>query len=131
MENSLISSIGALLLGGGALALFWKPIITRMIAIATTNEAGGDVIANYKAQVQELRQENGMLRAENNELRLENNKNLSQISSLKADMRIIKSAMSMLLAITERNSTGGDDDVRNEVRRLIGTLEGRSDDNSE
>jgi len=41
MNESLFTSIGALLLGGGAVALFWKPLIAGITSIVTNNRAYG------------------------------------------------------------------------------------------
>lgn len=51
MENSLITSIAAVLFGGGALALFWKPLSAVIASAVTNNRAGGEVITHYKEQV--------------------------------------------------------------------------------
>ncbi|PLR52405.1 hypothetical protein [Chimaeribacter arupi] len=122
MENSLITSISALLLGGGAVAIFWKPLIAGIASIVTTNRAGGEIISSYKEQVVLLKESNELLRKENDDLRDRHDKNIRRISTLETDLRLIKSALGTLLAMSDA-STSGNDRLRNEVTRLIATLE--------
>ncbi|WKZ93602.1 hypothetical protein P0E69_06825 [Chimaeribacter arupi] len=126
MENSLITSISALLLGGGAVAIFWKPLIAGIASIVTTNRAGGEIISSYKEQVVLLKESNELLRKENDDLRVKHDKNIRRISTLETDLRLIKNALGILLAMSEA-STSGNDRFRNEVTRLIATLEDDSD----
>ncbi|WP_312836650.1 hypothetical protein [Pantoea sp.] len=127
MENSLITSIGALLLGGGAVALFWKPVIAGIAAIVTNSKAGGEIITSYKEQVILLKESNALLREENDSLRDEQNKHLRRISTLETDLRLIKNALGILLAMSEATNAAGDERFRNEVTRLIANLEDGSD----
>ena len=76
MESSLITSVGALVLGGGAAALFWKPLLAGIASIVTSNRAGGEIITSYKEQVMLLKEGNLLLREENDELRERHDKNL-------------------------------------------------------
>ncbi|PLR40734.1 hypothetical protein CYR55_05490 [Chimaeribacter californicus] len=126
MENSLITSISALLLGGGAVAIFWKPLIAGIASIVTTNRAGGEIISSYKEQVVLLKESNELLRKENDDLRDRHDKNIRRISTLETDLRLIKNALGILLAMSEA-SNSGNDRFRNEVTRLIATLEDDSD----
>ncbi|WP_312056486.1 hypothetical protein [Pantoea brenneri] len=126
MESSLITSMGALVLGGGAAALFWKPLLAGIASIVTSNRAGGEIITSYKEQVVLLKESNLLIREENDELRERHDKNLRRISMLETDLRLIKNALGILLAMTE---TDHSDKFRNEVDRLISTLEDRSDGN--
>jgi len=124
MENSLITSIGALIAGGGAIALFWKPVIAGIASIVTNTKAGGEIISGYKEQVVLLRESNELLRKENGDLREKREKDLRRISTLETDLRLIKSALGILLAMTDADKN---DKFRNEVNRLIATLEDDSD----
>lgn len=127
MNESLITSIGALLLGGGAVALFWKPLIAGVAAIVTNSKAGGEIITSYKEQVILLRESNELLRAENDELRERHDKNLRRISTLETDLRLIKNALGYLLSMSEAVNAPGNERIRNEVTRLISSLEDGSD----
>lgn len=127
MENSLITSVGALVMGGGAIALFWKPVVSGIAAIVTNSRAGGEIISSYKEQVVLLKESNNMLRTENDELRDRHDKNIRRISTLETDLRLIKNALSILLAMSEANNSESDK-FRNEVNRLIATLGDDSDD---
>ena len=131
MNESLITSIGALLLGGGAVALFWKPLIAGIAGIVTNTKAGGEIITSYKEQVILLRESNELLRAENDELRERHDKNLRRISTLETDLRLIKNALGILLAMSEATNASGNERFRNEVTRLITSLEDGSDGNSQ
>lgn len=122
MENSLITSISALLLGGGAVAIFWKPLIAGIASIVTTNRAGGEIISSYKEQVVLLKESNELLRKENDDLRDRHDKNIRRISTLETDLRLIKNALGTLLAMSDA-STSGNERLRNEVTRLIANLE--------
>jgi len=122
MENSLITSISALLLGGGAVAIFWKPLIAGIASIVTTNRAGGEIISSYKEQVVLLKESNELLRKENDDLRERHDKNIRRISTLETDLRLIKNALGTLLAMSDA-STSGNERLRNEVTRLIANLE--------
>lgn len=128
MENSLITSVGALLLGGSAVALFWKPLLAGIATFVTNNRAGGEIITSYKEQVVFLKENNALLRQENDDLRRRHDKNLRRISTLETDLRLIKSSVSILLAMTEVDKN---DKFRNEVDRLIKTLEDSSHDSSQ
>ncbi|MGP4130505.1 hypothetical protein OJE16_12325 [Pantoea tagorei] len=90
MESSLITSVGALVLGGGAAALFWKPLIAGIASIVTSNRAGGEIITSYKEQVLLLKESNALLRQENDDLRVRHDTNLRRISTLETDLRLIK-----------------------------------------
>lgn len=120
MESSLVTSVGALLLGGGAAAVFWKPLMAGIAAIVTSNRAGGEIITSYKEQVMLLKEGHALMRQENDELRVRHDKNLRRISSLETDLRLIKNALSILLATTE---TEHSDKFRSQVNQLITTLE--------
>ena len=124
MESSLITSVGALVLGGGAAALFWKPLIAGIASIVTSNRAGGEIITSYKEQVLLLKESNALLRQENDDLRIRHDTNLRRISTLETDLRFIKIALGILVVMTDavQNSK-----FRNEIDRLISTLEERSD----
>ncbi|MCZ4058136.1 hypothetical protein O3W44_02080 [Pantoea sp. LMR881] len=124
MESSLITSVGALVLGGGAAALFWKPLLAGIASIVTSNRAGGEIITSYKEQVVLLKESNHLLRLENDELRERHDRNLRRISMLETDLRLIKNALGILLAMTEADHN---DKFRKEVDRLISTLEDRND----
>lgn len=128
MENSLITSIGALLLGGSAAALFWKPLLAGIASFVTTNRAGGEIITSYKEHVVLLKESNERLRKENDELRERNDKSRRRISTLETDLRLIKSSVTILLAMTEVDQN---DKFRNEVDRLIKTLEESNHDSSQ
>lgn len=130
MNESLISSIGALLLGGGAVALFWKPVFAGIASIVTTNKAGGEIISSYKEQVVLLKESNELLRKENDDLRDRHDKNIRRISTLETDLRLIKNALGILLAMSDAGNNESDK-FRNEVNRLIATLEDNSDDSSQ
>ncbi|WP_343551386.1 hypothetical protein [Pantoea sp.] len=125
MEGSLVTSVGALLLGGGAAAVFWKPLMAGIAAIVTSNRAGGEIITSYKEQVMLLKEGHELMRKENNELRIRHDKNLRRISSLETDLRLIKNALSILLATTESDHS---EKFRNQVNQLISTLEESRDD---
>lgn len=130
MNESLFTSIGALLLGGGAVALFWKPLIAGISSIVTNNRASGDIITGYKEQVQLLKESNALLREENDELRDRHDRNLRRISTLETDLRLIKNALGILLAMSEATNSTGNERFRSEVNRLIATLEDDSDANN-
>lgn len=100
MESSLVTSVGALLLGGGAAAVFWKPLMAGIASIVTSNRAGGEIITSYKEQVLLLKESHALMRQENDELRIRHDKNLRRISSLETDLRLIKNALGILLATT-------------------------------
>ncbi|MDU5835962.1 MAG: hypothetical protein E6Z53_02695, partial [Pantoea sp.] len=127
MENSVFTSIGALLLGGGAVALFWKPLVAGIASIVTNNRASGEIISNYKEQVVLLKENNDLLRIENDTLRDEQSKHLRRISTLETDLRLIKNALGILLAMSEATNAQGNERFRNEVTRLIANLEDGSD----
>lgn len=129
MNEGLFTSISALVLGGGAIALFWKPLIAGITSIVTNNRASGDIITGYKEQVQLLKESNALLREENDELRDRHDKNLRRISTLETDLRLIKNALGILLAMSEATNSSGDARFRSEVNRLIATLEDDSDAN--
>jgi len=120
MENSLITSIAAVLFGGGALALFWKPLSAVIASAVTNNRAGGEVITHYKEQVVLLKAANDELRQENNELRERREKDLQRISHLESDIRIIKSSLRILIAMTQ---SGGDEQFRGQVSSMLAKLE--------
>jgi len=120
MENSLITSIAAVLFGGGALALFWKPLSAVIASAVTNNRAGGEVITHYKEQVVLLKATNDELRQENNELRERREKDLQRISHLESDIRIIKSSLRILIAMTQ---SGGDEQFRGQVSSMLAKLE--------
>lgn len=125
MESSLITSVGALVLGGGAAALFWKPLIAGIASIVTSNRAGGEIITSYKEQVVLLKESNALLRQENDDLRMRHDANLRRISTLDTDLRLIKNALGILVVMTDADQNSK---FRNEIDRLISTLEERSDD---
>ncbi|MBS6437279.1 MAG: hypothetical protein E7J63_21715 [Pantoea sp.] len=124
MESSLITSVGALVLGGGAAALFWKPLIAGIASIVTSNRAGGEIITSYKEQVLLLKESNALLRQENDDLRIRHDTNLRRISTLETDLRLIKNALGILVVMTDADQNSK---FRNEIDRLISTLEERSD----
>jgi len=124
MESSLITSVGALVLGGGAAALFWKPLIAGIASIVTSNRAGGEIITSYKEQVMLLKESNALLRQENDDLRTRHDTNLRRISTLETDLRLIKNALGILVVMTDADQNSK---FRNEIDRLITTLEDRSD----
>ncbi|MBZ6385559.1 MULTISPECIES: hypothetical protein [Pantoea] len=124
MESSLITSVGALVLGGGAAALFWKPLIAGIASIVTSNRAGGEIITSYKEQVLLLKESNALLRQENDDLRVRHDTNLRRISTLETDLRLIKNALGILVAMTDADQNSK---FRNEIDRLISTLEDRND----
>lgn len=126
MDESLITSIGALLLGGGAVALFWKPVFAGIASIVTNNRASGEIISNYKEQVMLLKENNDLLRIENDTLRDEQSKHLRRISTLETDLRLIKNALGILLAMSEATNSTGNERFRSEVNRLIANLENSS-----
>ncbi|MBU5376401.1 MULTISPECIES: hypothetical protein [Pantoea] len=124
MESSLITSVGALVLGGGAAALFWKPLIAGIASIVTSNRAGGEIITSYKEQVLLLKESNALLRQENDDLRIRHDTNLRRISTLETDLRLIKNALGILVVMTDADQNSK---FRNEIDRLISTLEEHSD----
>ena len=124
MESRLITSVGALVLGGGAAALFWKPLIAGIASIVTSNRAGGEIITSYKEQVLLLKESNALLRQENDDLRIRHDTNLRRISTLETDLRLIKNALGILVVMTDADQNSK---FRNEIDRLISTLEERSD----
>ncbi|MEZ3498980.1 hypothetical protein [Pantoea sp. KPR_PJ] len=124
MESSLITSVGALVLGGGAAALFWKPLIAGIASIVTSNRAGGEIITSYKEQVLLLKESNALLRQENDDLRTRHDANLRRISTLETDLRLIKNALGILVVMTDADHNSK---FRNEIDKLITTLEDRSD----
>jgi len=124
MESSLITSVGALVLGGGAAALFWKPLIAGIASIVTSNRAGREIITSYKEQVLLLKESNALLRQENDDLRVRHDTNLRRISTLETDLRLIKNALGILVAMTDADQNSK---FRNEIDRLISTLEDRND----
>lgn len=126
MESSLITSIGALLLGGSAAALFWKPLMAGLATIITSNRAGGEIITSYKEQVVWLKEANAAIRKENDDLRTRHEQNLRCISSLETDMRLMKNSLGILRTMTEVEQS---DKFKKEINRLITTLETISDDN--
>ena len=130
MNEGLFTSISALVLGGGAIALFWKPLIAGITSIVTNNRASGDIITGYKEQVQLLKESNALLREENDELRDRHDRNLRRISTLETDLRLIKNALGILLAMSEASNSTGSERFRSEVNRLIATLEDDSDANN-
>ncbi|ORN01954.1 hypothetical protein [Pantoea septica] len=124
MESSLITSVGALVLGGGAAALFWKPLIAGIASIVTSNRAGGEIITSYKEQVLLLKESNALLRQENDDLRIRHDTNLRRISTLETDLRLIKNALGILVVMTDADQNSK---FRNEIDRLISTLKEHSD----
>lgn len=124
MESSLITSVGALVLGGGAAALFWKPLIAGIASIVTSNRAGGEIITSYKEQVLLLKESNALLRQENDDLHIRHDTNLRRISTLETDLRLIKNALGILVVMTDADQNSK---FRNEIDRLISTLEEHSD----
>ncbi|MDU5780293.1 MAG: hypothetical protein E6Z83_05755 [Pantoea sp.] len=124
MESSLITSVGALVRGGGAAALFWKPLIAGIASIVTSNRAGGEIITSYKEQVLLLKESNALLRQENDDLRIRHDTNLRRISTLETDLRLIKNALGILVVMTDADQNSK---FRNEIDRLISTLEEHSD----
>lgn len=124
MESSLITSVGALVLGGGAAALFWKPLIAGIASIVTSNRAGGEIITSYKEQVLLLKESNALLRQENDDLRIRHDTNLRRISTPETDLRLIKNALGILVVMTDADQNSK---FRNEIDRLISTLEEHSD----
>jgi len=94
-------------------------------AIVTSNRAGGEIITSYKEQVMLLKEGHALMRQENDELRIRHDKNLRRISSLETDLRLIKNALSILLATTEAEHS---EKFRSQVNQLITTLEESRDD---
>ncbi|WP_318367116.1 CII family transcriptional regulator [Enterobacter sp.] len=95
--------------------------VSAVIASAVTNNrAGGEVITHYKEQVVLLKATNDELRKENNELRERREKDLQRISHLESDIRIIKSSLRMLIAITQ---AGRDEEFRGQVSAMLTKLE--------
>ena len=124
MESSLITRVGALVLGGGAAALCWKPLSAGIASIVTSNRAGGEIITSYKEQVLLLKESNALLRQENDDLRVRHDTNLRRISTLETDLRLIKNALGILVVMTDADQNSK---FRNEIDRLISTLEEHSD----
>ena len=122
MESSLITSIGALVMGGSAAALFWKPLMAGIAAIVTSNRAGGEIITSYKEQVMMLKEEQALLRQENDALRIRHDASQRLISGRETDLKLIKNALALLLSLTESDQS---DRLHRELTRLIATLEDR------
>ena len=121
MENSLIASIGAVVFGGGAVAIFWRPVSAALTSLVTNNRAGGEIITYYKEQVVLLKQTNDELRAENNLLRERREADLQRISHLESDIRIIKNSLRILIAMTQAEPDG---QLRGQVNSMLEKLEG-------
>lgn len=121
MENSLIASIGAVVFGGGAVAIFWRPVSAALASLVTNNRAGGEIITYYKEQVVLLKQTNDELRAENNLLRERRESDLQRISHLESDIRIIKNSLRILIAMTQAEPDG---QLRGQVNSMLEKLEG-------
>ncbi|POP43342.1 hypothetical protein CHU32_09690 [Superficieibacter electus] len=121
MENSLIASIGAVVFGGGAVAIFWRPVSAALASLVTNNRAGGEIITYYKEQVVLLKQTNDELRAENNLLRERREADLQRISHLESDIRIIKNSLRILIAMTQAEPDG---QLRGQVNSMLEKLEG-------
>lgn len=121
MENSLIASIGAVVFGGGAVAIFWRPVSAALTSLVTNNRAGGEIITYYKEQVVLLKQTNDELRAENNLLRERREADLQRISHLESDIRIIKNSLRILIAMTQAEPDG---QLRGQVTSMLEKLEG-------
>lgn len=127
-ENSIITGVLGLIFGGGAVAVLWKPLAASILSLGISNRAGGEIISNYKEQVQLLKESNTLLREENDDLRERHDKNLRRISTLETDLKLIKNALGILLAMSEASNAVGNERFRNEVNRPIANLETDSDD---
>jgi len=119
MNDSLITSIGAIIFGGGAVALFWRPLMSGLANIVTGNRATGEIITGYKDQVSQLKSDNALLREQNDELRARHDENIIRISALETDLKVIKNALRVMLAMSGANL---DERFRTEVNGLIGKL---------
>jgi len=126
VDNSLITGILALVGGGGALALFWKPLAAALGSLIINNRAGGEIITNYKEQVSQLKADKDKLETENKELKERREKDLARISHLENDIRLIKTSLRMLIAIT---GTGLDETFKGQVDSMLAKLDGEPDEN--
>lgn len=127
-ENSIITGVLGLVFGGGAVAVLWKPLMAGLVSLSITNRAGGDIVTSYKEQVILLKESNALLREENDELRERHDRNLRRISTLETDLKMIKNALRILLAMSEANNAVGNERFRSEVDKLIADMENRGDD---
>lgn len=127
-ESSIITGVLAFLFGGGAVAVLWKPLAASLLSLGISNRAGGEIISNYKEQVQLLKESNAILREENDELRDRHDKNLRRISTLETDLKLIKNALSILLAMSETSPSVDDQRFRTQIDVLIAKMESNSDD---
>lgn len=125
MNDSIITSLGAIIFGGGAVAIFWRPLMSGLANIVTGNQANGAIISGYKEQVEQLKSDNALLREQNNELRARHDENIIRISALETDLKVIKNALRFMLSMSGANL---DDRFRSEVSALIGELGGGNDD---
>ncbi|WP_314421845.1 hypothetical protein [Pseudescherichia vulneris] len=126
VDNSLITGVIALIGGGGAIALFWKPLSAAIGSLIINNRAGGEIITNYKEQVFQLKADKEKLEKENNELKERREKDLARISHLENDIRLIKTSLRMLIAIT---GSGLDDAFKGQVDSMLAKLDGEPDEN--
>ncbi|MDU5780743.1 MAG: hypothetical protein E6Z83_08025 [Pantoea sp.] len=124
MNEGLISSIAAIVFGGGAVALFWRPVVSHLANVVTGNRATGDLITGYKDQVAQLKSDNALLREQNDELRQRHDENVIRISALETDLKVIKNALSVMLAMSEANI---DERFKTTVTGLISRLGGSDD----
>lgn len=125
MDNSLITGAIAFICGGGALAVFWKPLGAALGSLIINNRAGGEIITHYKEQVVLLKEENAALRKDNAELNERREKDLLRISHLESDIRQIKTSLRMLIAMY---GAGRDEEFRGQVSSMLATLDGESDE---
>jgi hypothetical protein len=61
-------------------------------------------------------------------LRERHDRNLRRISTLETDLKLIKNALSILLAMSEASTAVGNERFRTEIDRLIAKMETHSDD---
>ncbi|WP_413730819.1 hypothetical protein [Sodalis sp. RH22] len=120
MNKEFVTAFAMVVFTVGGIAIAWKPVFSFLASLVASNVANKDMLGAYKEQVTLLRESNNLLKQENAELLKTNEMQSREISTLKTDLRIIKSALSILLAITESE---GNDKFRDEVKRVMATLE--------
>ncbi len=120
MNKEFVTAFVAVVFAIGGVVVAWKPIFSFLASLVANNSAKKDMLDAYKEQVTLLRESNALLKQENTELIKINDMKSKEISTLKTDLRLIKSALSILLSITESE---GNDRFRDEVKRVIATLE--------
>ncbi len=120
MNKEFVTAFAMLIFTIGGVVIAWKPVLSFLASFVASNVANKNMLLEYREQVKLLRESNNLLKLENAALVKTNEIQSREISTLNTDLRIIKSALSILLAITESE---GNDKFRDEVKRVMATLE--------